>query len=124
MRLLLRSALHKPEAFRPGKRGRRNQQPHATHVRIFGTSAPPFNLSLTRFADFSSRQERTETGDHMDLKAFYEALVSDQSGATAVEYGLIAALIVVGMLTALLGLADSSSGMWGSIESEATTAMN
>lgn len=60
----------------------------------------------------------------MDLKAFYEALVSDQSGATAVEYGLIAALIVVGMLTALLGLADSSSGMWGSIESEATTAMN
>ena len=38
-------------------------------------------------------------------------------GATAVEYGLIAALIVMGMVGALGQLGGGATGMWGKIAS-------
>ncbi len=40
------------------------------------------------------------------------ALLRDQRGATAVEYGLILALIVLAMLGALQLFATESIGMW------------
>lgn len=39
-------------------------------------------------------------------------LVGDRQGATAIEYGLIAALVVIAMIGALKGLADATSGTW------------
>jgi len=36
-----------------------------------------------------------------------------QSGATAIEYGLIAALIVVAMIGGLNSLGGGNNGMWG-----------
>ena len=39
-------------------------------------------------------------------------LLSDQGGATAIEYGLIAALIVVAMVGALSNLGGGAMGMW------------
>jgi pilus assembly protein Flp/PilA len=42
-------------------------------------------------------------------------LKRDQRGATAVEYGLILALIVLAMLGALTGLANKSVGMWDNV---------
>ena len=42
-------------------------------------------------------------------------LVFDKRGATAIEYGLIAALIVVAMVTALSGLGSGTLGMWTKI---------
>jgi pilus assembly protein Flp/PilA len=39
-------------------------------------------------------------------------LLADQSGATAVEYGLIAALIIVAMIGGLRTLGGGSGGMW------------
>lgn len=35
--------------------------------------------------------------------------------ATAVEYGLILALIVLAMMSALIALADTTSGMWTNV---------
>ncbi len=45
-------------------------------------------------------------------------LLADQGGATAIEYGLIAALIVVAMVAALSSLGGGTMGMWTKINSE------
>lgn len=37
------------------------------------------------------------------------------TGATAVEYGLIVALIVLAAMAAIVGLADATIGMWGNV---------
>lgn len=46
---------------------------------------------------------------------FLRRLKRSRAGATAIEYGLICALIVVAMLVALSGLADTTIGMWGNV---------
>jgi pilus assembly protein Flp/PilA len=43
-----------------------------------------------------------------------------EKGATAVEYGLIASLIVVAMLTAIGSVATSTSAMWNTISNQVT----
>uniref|UniRef100_UPI0035CBA26B Flp family type IVb pilin n=1 Tax=uncultured Sphingomonas sp. TaxID=158754 RepID=UPI0035CBA26B len=45
-------------------------------------------------------------------------LGADRAGATAVEYGLIAALIVMTMIAGLAQLGNSTTGMWGNINSK------
>jgi pilus assembly protein Flp/PilA len=45
-------------------------------------------------------------------------LRADEQGATAVEYGLIAALIVVAMMAGLATLGGGAGGMWTRIASE------
>lgn len=42
----------------------------------------------------------------------------NKKGATAIEYGLIAALIVMGMMTALSALANVSIDMWNNISTK------
>lgn len=42
-------------------------------------------------------------------------LGADQRGATAIEYGLIAALIVVAMIGGLSALGGGATGMWTKI---------
>ena len=44
-------------------------------------------------------------------------LLADQGGATAIEYGLIAALIVVAMIGGLSALGGGAGGMWTKINS-------
>ena len=48
---------------------------------------------------------------------FFKKLLRDTRGATAIEYGLIAALIVIAMMAALQGLANETVAMWGNVES-------
>jgi pilus assembly protein Flp/PilA len=57
------------------------------------------------------------------LSTFIKKLVDDTSGATAIEYGLIAALVVVAMIAALQGVADSTIAMWNNVENRSTTAI-
>ena len=45
------------------------------------------------------------------------AFANDESGATAIEYGLIAALVSVAAITALQSLGTSLSGMFGHVSS-------
>ena len=54
----------------------------------------------------------------MRAKHFFRQLLDDTRGATAIEYGLIAALIVIAMVTALQSLATSTIDMWNGIETK------
>ena len=46
------------------------------------------------------------------------ACASCQRGATAIEYGLIAALIVIAMMGGLSSLGGGAGGMWDKIKTE------
>ncbi len=49
---------------------------------------------------------------------------NDESGATAIEYGLIAALIAVGIIAAATTLGGSLSGLFNSISGQLNTAVD
>lgn len=57
------------------------------------------------------------------IRTTLHRLSADQRGATAIEYGLIAALIVLAMMTGLSSLGGGSGGMWGDLETEVSAAM-
>lgn len=48
---------------------------------------------------------------------FLRQFARDRRGATAVEYGLIGALIVVAMIAALRDFANTSISMWNNVAS-------
>ncbi|MET1756169.1 Flp family type IVb pilin [Novosphingobium sp. RD2P27] len=48
----------------------------------------------------------------------------DQRGATAVEYGLILSLIVIGLVGVLSGVAGETLKMWAFVQSESVKAHN
>ncbi len=50
------------------------------------------------------------------------AFVRDEDGATAIEYGLIAALVSVAAIGALTALGDSLSDMFNMVSSELSSA--
>ena len=50
--------------------------------------------------------------------AFLISLIRDERGTSAVEMGLICALIVMAMLTALQGFADANTDMWSNVASK------
>jgi len=50
-------------------------------------------------------------------------LCEDESGATAVEYGLIVALMVIAMSVGLQGVADETTNMWTDISVSMSDAM-
>jgi pilus assembly protein Flp/PilA len=66
-------------------------------------------------------QDRKEDG--VDAIRTFRRLRSDKRGATAIEYGLIAALIVIAMLSGLSSLGGGANGMWGKIENRVSAAM-
>jgi pilus assembly protein Flp/PilA len=49
-------------------------------------------------------------------------LAKSRKGATAVEYGLIVALIVIAMVSMLKEVASTTSGMWNNISDKVTSA--
>ena len=49
------------------------------------------------------------------IRRTLRTLGADKRGATAIEYGLIVALIVVAMMGALAGLGGGVGGMWSKI---------
>jgi pilus assembly protein Flp/PilA len=51
-------------------------------------------------------------------------IVKCQSGATAIEYGLIVSLIVIAMVGALGSFGTSSTGMWDSVSNKVVNAGN
>ena len=56
------------------------------------------------------------------IRKNWRKLAADQSGATAIEYGLIAALIAVAIITSLEALGGGSNGMWTQISSKVVVA--
>lgn len=51
-------------------------------------------------------------------------LLEDTSGATAVEYGLIVAMLVVASLVAYQGLADENTRTWMTIAQKVMSSAN
>ncbi|MDG6079802.1 Flp family type IVb pilin [Erythrobacter litoralis] len=54
---------------------------------------------------------------------FFKHLKDDDRGATAVEYGLILALIFFAMVGALTGFGQSAIDMWSGIDESVGEAM-
>lgn len=50
-------------------------------------------------------------------------LRSDRRGATAIEYGLIAALIAVAVISSMKNLGGGSNGMWGRLDNRVAESM-
>jgi len=49
------------------------------------------------------------------IRRTFRRLRADQRGATAIEYGLIAALIAVALMTGLRSLGGGAGGMWSEL---------
>ena len=49
---------------------------------------------------------------------------ADEQGATAVEYGLILALMFLAMVGGMSILGSESSGLWAGVETKVTDAMS
>jgi pilus assembly protein Flp/PilA len=61
------------------------------------------------------------------IRQIFRRLIADRRGATAIEYGLIVALIGIAMSSALSLLGGGNGGMWTKIAgqvSSVTTAAN
>ncbi len=50
-------------------------------------------------------------------------LVEDQSGATAIEYGLIVALIAIAILGSMQGFAGEAIQLWSGVERDVIDAI-
>lgn len=57
------------------------------------------------------------------MKAIIKRLLSDVSGATAIEYGLILALMFLAMAAALEGFADANTNIWTNVSSSMSKAV-
>jgi len=51
------------------------------------------------------------------MKRFFNSLISDEQGVTAIEYGLIAALVAVVIITAVTALGTGLSATFNSVAS-------
>ena len=56
------------------------------------------------------------------IRKFLRRLCVDERGATAIEYGLIVALIAVACITAMQSLGGGSQGMWGKLDQKIAAA--
>ncbi|MEQ8226546.1 MAG: Flp family type IVb pilin [Rhodospirillales bacterium] len=57
------------------------------------------------------------------MKTIITKLQKDESGATAIEYGLIAALVSVAAIGALTAMGDSLDAMFSAVSGELDTAV-
>ena len=56
------------------------------------------------------------------MSKFVTRFLKNESGATAIEYGLIAALIAVVLVTAISALQTEITGLFGRVETAVSTA--
>ncbi len=55
---------------------------------------------------------------------FIKNLIRDEQGATAIEYGLIAALIAVAAITAMTSLGSTLDATFTEVDTEMTAGLN
>jgi pilus assembly protein Flp/PilA len=54
---------------------------------------------------------------------FFKRLLRDNRGATAIEYGLIVALIVIAIIVSVQGVANETNGLWATVSENVETVM-
>ncbi len=66
----------------------------------------------------SDQRGNVEAGEHAMIKmiTMITILKNDTRGASAMEYGLIAAMIVIAMIAGLTAFADAGIGLWDKVE--------
>ncbi|VAV87100.1 Flp pilus assembly protein, pilin Flp [hydrothermal vent metagenome] len=57
-------------------------------------------------------------------KAFFKDILSSETGATAIEYGLIAALVVIATIGALTNMSNTFIGNLNTTSTTLSSAMN
>lgn len=60
----------------------------------------------------------------IELSQFLKQLLSDDSGATAIEYGLIASLIVIASIGAFDSVANENTGLWAVVSNQVGNNLN
>jgi pilus assembly protein Flp/PilA len=60
----------------------------------------------------------------MSKATLLKRLIRDELGATAVEYGLILAMIVIAMIGALSGFANETTKIWNDVNAKSQQAMS
>lgn len=58
----------------------------------------------------------------MTVTMFFRKLWRNKKAATAVEYGLILAMIVIAIISSVKGVADENSGLWAIVSSKSAAA--
>lgn len=58
------------------------------------------------------------------MTALMHRFLQDEAGATAIEYGLIAAAMGVGVITAYLLLGNNLVGLFGFVRDQSVSAMD
>jgi pilus assembly protein Flp/PilA len=58
----------------------------------------------------------------LEFMKLFKKLMNDESGATAIEYGLIAALISIAAIVAMTTLGDSLKNSFGTVSNTLTNA--
>lgn len=57
------------------------------------------------------------------IRTNFRRLRSDKRGATAIEYGLLVALLALAMITGLATLGGGANGMWGELSNRVDAVM-
>lgn len=57
------------------------------------------------------------------MAKWFRLLLTDERGATAIEYGLIVSLIVIAMVASLSGLGNITTTMWKNVHNDVKAAM-
>ena len=57
------------------------------------------------------------------FKKTFKTYLSDDSGATAIEYGLLAALIAIAAIGGMNALGGGNAGAWGKMADKVDTVM-
>lgn len=83
----------------------------------------PGNLSLGFFCE-KPRIGRTSRGNSMRRGHLIVKLLRDNRGATAIEYGLIVALIAVAIIVSLQGMGGEIMETWNHVDRTVDTALN
>jgi pilus assembly protein Flp/PilA len=56
------------------------------------------------------------------MKTFVQDFISDESGATAIEYGLIAALIAIALIGGASTVGKNTDSLWNNVSTAFDTA--
>jgi pilus assembly protein Flp/PilA len=67
--------------------------------------------------------KRETIGAFKSAKSLSQRFAADQTGATAIEYSLLAAMIAVACISAFRQLGTTDSGVWFEVSSKVITAM-
>jgi pilus assembly protein Flp/PilA len=57
------------------------------------------------------------------MKAFLKNLMNDADGATALEYGLILALLFIAVSSTIAGFADENGNIWNRVSNSMSNAV-